>query len=66
MPSATVRTMTYDEANGTLEIEFTSGAVYRYFDVPPEARDELESAFSKGQAFNAVIRDRYRYERITP
>ena len=58
--------MNYDEAAATLQIEFISGAVYRYFDVPPDVFDELHAAFSKGQAFNTLIRDRYRFERLTP
>jgi len=48
----------------TLEIEFASGDVYRYFGVPPSVHDELMRAESHGRFFNANIRDRFRYERM--
>jgi len=50
--------------NGTLEIQFTTGAVYRYFDVPGRVFEELMAAESKGGFFNAQIRDHYRFARV--
>ncbi|MGH8899147.1 MAG: KTSC domain-containing protein [Egibacteraceae bacterium] len=55
----------YDPTTRTLEAEFTSGAVYRYSDVPPETYEGLMAADSHGRYFNAHIRDRYRYDRVT-
>jgi hypothetical protein len=46
----------------TLEVEFTTGRVYRYFDVPREAHEALMRAESRGAYFNRWIRPRYRYE----
>ncbi|MFH1919785.1 MAG: KTSC domain-containing protein [Planctomycetota bacterium] len=49
-----------------LEIEFTNGAVYRYFDVPPEVYHGLMAAESHGRYFHQHVRSAgYRYERMT-
>jgi lysyl-tRNA synthetase class 2 len=46
-------------AEGALDIEFTSGAKYRYFAVPAQVLHELLSADSKGVFFNRRIRPSY-------
>ena len=46
----------------TLEIEFESGNVYRYFDVPPALYRAFITAESLGEFFNEEIRDRFRSE----
>jgi len=48
----------------TLELEFRSGAVYRYFDVPQTVSDALIAADSKGAYFNGNVRRRFRYQRV--
>jgi KTSC domain len=48
----------------TLRLEFRSGAVYRYFAVPPTVFRALLSAESKGTYSNQTIRNRFRYERL--
>lgn len=63
--STTLASVGYDAGTQLLELEFTSGRVYRYFDVPSETYDLLMAAASKGQFFNASIRDRYRYEALS-
>ncbi len=47
-----------------LEIEFESGRVYQYYDVPVSVYMELMSAESKGKYFNAHIRNEYVYREI--
>jgi hypothetical protein len=47
---------------GTLEIEFVDGDVYRYFLVPRRLFIELMQAESKGAFFNERIRDSFRVE----
>lgn len=42
-----------------LDIEFTSGAKYRYFAVPAQVFHEFLSADSKGVFFNRRIRPSY-------
>jgi hypothetical protein len=49
--------------DGTLEIEFTSGEVYRYLGVPDFVYRQLLRAESKGTFFQERIRDRYDLER---
>ncbi|MFJ9519483.1 KTSC domain-containing protein [Kitasatospora sp. NPDC101801] len=49
----------------TLELEFHSGSVYRYLDVPSEVHRELLAAPSLGRYFRLAVRDRYPYERLT-
>ena len=49
----------YDSATAELEIEFTSGDVYRYFAVPARVHRELVEAESPGAYFNRAISDRY-------
>jgi hypothetical protein len=47
-----------------LEIEFHSGLLYQYFDVPQQSYTELLTAESKGAYFNANIRNRFSYRQI--
>ncbi|WP_280691017.1 KTSC domain-containing protein [Kitasatospora sp. GAS204B] len=54
----------YDPADGALELEFTSGSVYRYLAVPEDVHRGLLAAESLGRYFHAWIRDRYEYRRI--
>ena len=54
----------YDAKTRTLEIEFVSGRVYQYHDVPANMHDQLMQAPSKGQFFNTHIRNSYPYSRI--
>jgi lysyl-tRNA synthetase class 2 len=46
-------------ADAALDIEFTSGARYRYFAVPAQLFHEFLSADSKGVFFNRRIRPCY-------
>ncbi|HYE78465.1 MAG TPA: KTSC domain-containing protein [bacterium] len=61
--SEAIRSVGYDAGTRTLEVQFASGEVYRYFDVPEAEYRTLLVADSKGQCFQARIRDRYRYLR---
>jgi len=49
---------------GTLEIEFIQGDVYRYFDVPSEVYEALMRAESHGAFLSNSIRDRFRFARL--
>ncbi len=59
--STSVAFIGYDSATLTLEIEFTDGSVYQYFDVPQSVHDELMSSSSVGKAVNNLIRPNYRF-----
>ncbi len=51
--SSVLLSIGYDMTTGTLEIEFNSGSVYRYYDVPEPIYEQLMTAESKGGFFNA-------------
>lgn len=56
----------YDAQRRLLELEFHSGAIYRYLDVPEDIFRSLIAAESKGQFFSASIRNKFRSERVKP
>ena len=47
-----------------LEVEFNSGAVYQYENVPIATYVELLQAESVGKYFNKNIKSRYNYRRV--
>ena len=63
MPSSVIRFFRYDAARRELLVIFQSGRRYRYQRVPPELNAEMKQAFSKGEFFNAHIRDRFDFVR---
>ena len=62
--SSNLSRIRYDEDTYTLEIEFQSGRVYQYFDVPLQIFEGLRVADSHGKFFNAQIKGHYRYARV--
>ena len=65
LESAVLKSVRYDALHGTLDIELRSGAVYRYFDVPPEVHQGLLTADSRGRFYDrAVKKHGFRFERL--
>lgn len=64
MPSSVIRWFDYRPEKRELEVLFVTGRRYVYADVPPEEVQRFREAFSKGQHFNARIRDHYRYREL--
>jgi len=63
--SSAMRSAGYNQEQRVLEIEFTNGDVYRYFDVPAEVYRGLLAAESHGRYFHQHVRGKtYRYRRI--
>lgn len=62
--STVLASVGYDAAKRLLEIEFRSGSIYRYLEVPGEIHRRLLAADSKGNFFGANIRDKFRCERV--
>ena len=60
--SSVIASAGYDAGLRTLEVEFVSGEVYRYFLVPARVWREWRAAESAGAYFGAHIRDRYPEE----
>lgn len=52
-----------DTTSETLEIEFKSGLIYQYFNVPQVIREQLIAAPSIGSFFSANIRNVYAWQR---
>jgi hypothetical protein len=62
--SSNLASVGYDSKTQTLCIEFTSGGVYEYDNVPEAEYRGLMSAGSKGSYFHQNIKDRYSYRKI--
>ena len=62
--STSLNAVTYQDQQALLELEFKSGAVYHYLDVPPKIYGALLRAESKGVYFNRYIRNRFAYAKI--
>jgi Helicase HerA, central domain/KTSC domain len=62
--SSNVASAGYDAASSVLEVEFSNGHVYQYFDVPQIVYEQLIQAPSVGQYFNVNIKGVYRYARL--
>ncbi|RRW50422.1 KTSC domain-containing protein [Stutzerimonas stutzeri] len=65
LQSSSLRSLSYDPEQQILELEFSSGALYRYEAVPPEVVQALLEADSLGRHFNQIFKPQhYRYRRI--
>ena len=63
--SSAIRSVGYDSERHTLDVEFQSGAVYRYFDVPVAVHQGLVAAESRGRYYDeAVKKQGFRFERL--
>jgi hypothetical protein len=54
----------YESSGAIMEIEFTSGKVYRYYAVSEHIYLELIRAESAGTFFNQMIKGRYPFEAL--
>jgi hypothetical protein len=66
LKSTSLHAATYEEQSSLLELEFRSGASYRYSGVPAQTYQELMLAESKGRYFNQHIRNRFTYAKSIP
>lgn len=64
LTSSTLSSAGYDVDDEILELEFTSGQVYHYFDVPEHLFTGLMKAVSPGEYFNQYIKDEYDFIRL--
>ncbi len=63
--STAIRVIVYNALRLRLRVTFTSGVRYEYRDVPGDLHRAFLQAESKGRFFQAQIRDRYPYERLS-
>lgn len=64
MPSTVIRRFRYDPDARELIVEFVSGVVYAYADVPPDLPERWRAAYAKGRCFAAEVRDRFPCRRV--
>ena len=62
--SESIASIGYDDDAETLEVEFVTGAVYRYSGVPQDVCEDFRQASSKGAFFNQHIKNAYPWEQI--
>lgn len=63
--SSNILSIGYDPDNMILEVEFTTGAVYQYYDVPQSIYDGLMTADSHGTFLSAYVKKGgYRYSHV--
>lgn len=66
LESSVFKATRYLEEKQLLDLEFHNGAIYRYFEFPPDQYRDFLAADSYGRYFNQHILDRFREERIRP
>ena len=63
LPSTVIRSFRYLADRRELEVIFRSGHVYAYLDVPLDVAKAMRASVSKGEFFNAHVRDAFAFER---
>ncbi len=61
--SSQLSSVGYDPETSILEVEFSTGAVYQYFQVKPEHHAALLAADSIGGHFGQHIRGKFPYQK---
>lgn len=62
--SRALKSVGYDADARMLELEFSSGTLYHYFDVPEFTYRALMHAKSKGYFFQTAIDRKFKFEEI--
>ncbi len=62
--SSNIHSVGYDEENRLLSIEFHSGGIYQYSNVPEAVHRGLMCASSKGSYFQRFIKDHYTFRQM--
>ncbi len=62
--SQAIHAVGYDPEQRVLEVIFNTGRIYQFLDVPPQEYARLCTARSRGQYFNARIRDAFPYRTL--
>ena len=60
--SSNIDKVAYEDGN--LYVEYKSGGLYRYLDVPEAKHKELIESESKGKFMNEIIKENYKYEKV--
>lgn len=62
--SSQVKAHGYDAATRTLAVEFKSGGVYHYHDVPAKTYDDMKASKSVGKFIGASIKGAHKFTKI--
>ncbi|CAM5193962.1 KTSC domain-containing protein OS=Bosea thiooxidans OX=53254 GN=SAMN05660750_04307 PE=4 SV=1 [Bosea thiooxidans] len=62
--STNIASVGYDAESETLEVEFSNGTVYQYYNVGADLYEQFMQSASKGQFLNTYIRNAYPYSRV--
>lgn len=62
--SSNIRSVGFEASSLTLEVEFNSGSIYQYLNVPESEYEGLMDAGSKGRYLNRNIKGRYQDTKI--
>lgn len=62
--SSNIASIGYESSSQTLEIEFHSGGVYEYYNVPEGVYTGLLTAGSHGVYFHEHIKEKYRFTKL--
>lgn len=62
--SSSIASIGYGKSTKALEVEFRSGAIYRYLDVPETVANDFIRAKSKGHYFSTTIRGVYSFQHL--
>ena len=61
--STSISLIRYEPAYRILEVQFKSGEIYQYFDVPARTYRMFQRAPSKGAFLNYYIKNKFHYVR---
>jgi len=62
--SSNIEAIGYIKETKELMVQFTSGVVYAYYDVPEEVYQDFLDAESKGKYLAEHIKDAYKYDKV--
>ena len=62
--SSNIHSIGYDPESSTLEVEFNTGSIYQYSNLPESEYEGLMNAVSKGRYLNRNIKGSYQATKI--
>jgi hypothetical protein len=65
VPSSVVAEINYDPHTCVLRINFVSGMIYEYLDVPENIYLEMKGSGAKGIYLNQHIKGKYAFKKVT-
>jgi hypothetical protein len=63
--SSNIASIGYDASSQVLEVQFHSGSIYQYSDVPLSVHRALMMASSLGSYLNQHVKGRFRYRQVS-